>query len=141
MRLCRFGFASTPPVWLASLRSATPLYPACGRLQNRQPLPNSDPVAIWSKPTDFIDMARKSIDQQIADAQAKLARLKNRARSARTHRLCQFGGAFDSIIDDALLADLRLVPDSDLDALRARVAAAIRHSAARTREAAASPGD
>lgn len=83
-------------------------------------------------------MARKTVDQQIADTQAKLARLKGRARSARTHRLCQFGGAFDRIIDDALLADLRLIPDHDLDALRARVAAAIQQSAARARAAAAS---
>lgn len=81
-------------------------------------------------------MARKTVDQQIADTQAKLARLKDRARSARTHRLCQFGGAFDPVIDDALLADLRLLSDSDIESLRTNVAAAIRRAAASRRSAA-----
>lgn len=76
---------------------------------------------------------KKTLEQQIASAEATLSRLKTRSRSARTHRLCQFGGAFDPIISDDLLADLRLVPDAELAALRDRVATAIKQSAERSR--------
>ena len=88
-------------------------------------------------------MARKTrtLDQQIADTQAKLARLKDRARSARTHRLCRFAGAFDPIIDDDLLADLALVPADQLAVLRSHLAHAIRRAATAARSAAGASGD
>ncbi|WP_162124238.1 hypothetical protein [Pseudoxanthomonas taiwanensis] len=70
-------------------------------------------------------MAKRTPDQIVADLSAKLARAKDRARSARTHRLCQFGGAFDSIIDDKLLAALRLMPDADLERLRSNLRAGV----------------
>lgn len=85
--------------------------------------------------TDIDDKIKK-LQQTKARADAKIAKLQSRARSARTHRLCQFGGAFDAIISDDLLADLRLVPDAELAALRDRVATAIRQSADRGRQAA-----
>lgn len=87
-------------------------------------------------------MARKTrtLDQQIADTQAKLARLKDRARSARTHRLCRFAGAFDPVIDDALLADLALVPADQLAIIRSHLVAAIRRAATAARSSGAGGG-
>lgn len=82
-------------------------------------------------------MARKTLDQQIAATADRLNRLKNRARSARTHRLCQFGGAFDSIISDQLLADMRLLTDDELAALRQRIVDGITRVASPRRPASA----
>lgn len=94
-----------------------------------------------STPRANCHMSRKNStrtpDQVVADLTAKLARAKNRARSARTHRLCQFGGAFDSIIDDDLLAALALVPADKRAKMGAQLAVAIRTVANETRTAAA----
>lgn len=67
-------------------------------------------------------MSRKTLEQQIAETTNKLQRLKAQERSARTHRLCQFAGAFDSVITQALLDDMKLLTDEERTDLTRKVA-------------------